>query len=358
MSDGKRILILHADLNAILPFAWYYKRLGYKTIGAYSGFYSGIFSKSIDYRIHLPLPGIYTNEKEKINFIKKIVSVCRRYRVSLILSFGEDSTEPLVKYKHKIKIMDIFPSYTSYRILLDKSLLKQYIEKENPRSFYIPRSFTASPKFPCIVKPNIGYGGMYTVICNNYAELNVFSTIIKQKNAKPVIEEYIPAEDIVGMNLLIDRKFRIKRVVMRKVVSENKIMEIIDELEKFFKKIRYFGFASPQFIIANQKLYLSEINPRLINIPFGVYGLSCEIDFPDAFHTAIIRNRRIDERFFFIDRRFKFKILRAFRMYRKNYNDNLMSFIALIEYLHFVSTIQFRRVIFTKYRKWFRFSYV
>jgi biotin carboxylase len=315
----RRILILNAEISSVLPFSWYYKNLGYTVIGGTNALLPTIFlSKSFDYSIYIPSPNSTKKDSVK-NFIKKVKKICQKYDITLLLSFYEHTSEPIIKYKRRFKIKKIFPSYKSYRILLDKILLKKYLETKSFQSFSIPRSYKRIIKFPCIIKPNIGVGGKYVRICRNHQELKRYFKIIKLAGKKPLIEEYIPFQDRLSVNLLVDRKFRIKRVVAGEVYK-HKLINAIKELEDFFKEIKYFGLANPQFIVKNEELYLTEINPRLGSVPLGIdFGAN----FPESFHKAILENEDIEEKFVFIPKKnFRYYKLRyLLRMYINKYKD-------------------------------------
>jgi predicted ATP-grasp superfamily ATP-dependent carboligase len=350
-----KILILNVEASNVLPFTWYYRKRGYIVIGGSNlTIPSTFFSKSLAYRIYIPYSNIGKIEvqergKERI-FISKIKKVREKYGISLVLSFYENTTKPLIKYKKELKIKDVYPSYKSYLTLYDKKILKKHLESENFKSFYVPKSYGKIIKFPCIVKPNIGGGGEYVRICTNFSELKKYSRMIRLARRKPIIEEYIPFQDIISMNLLIDKKFEIKRVLVREVVSRNKLINAINELEEFFKKIKYFGLASPQFLIKDGKLYLIEINPRLSYHPFGIdFG----VNFPKSFHEAIIENNEVVKKFIFLPRNYpKGNIWHLLRIYRTKYEDILPIGIESLRYLKWKIEDRIKSLVSIEYKKW------
>jgi hypothetical protein len=352
-----KILILNVEVSNVLPFTWYYRRKGYIVIGGSNlTIPSVLFSRSLAYRIYIPYPNIGKIEvqergKERI-FISKIKKVCEKYGIPLVLSFYENTTKPLIKYKKKLKIKDIFPSYKSYLTLYDKNILKKHLESENFKSFYVPKSYEKIIKFPCIIKPNIGSGGEYVRICANFSELKKYSKMIKLARKKPIIEEYIPFQDGIAMNLLIDKKFEIKRAVVREVVSRNKLINVIDELEGFFKKIKYFGLASPQFLIKGGKLYLVEINPRLTYVPFGIeFGAN----FPKNFHEAIIENNEVEKKFIFIPRNYpRGNVWYLWRIYRIKYKETFPIGLESLRYFKWKIENRIKSLVSIEHKKWLK----
>jgi hypothetical protein len=350
-----KILILNVEASNVLPFTWYYRRKGYIVIGGSNlSIPSIFFSKSLAYRIYIPYSNIGKIEvqergKERI-FISKIKKVCENYGISLVLSFYENTTKPLIKYKRELKIKDVYPPYKSYLSLYDKSILKKHLESENFKSFYVPKSYKNIIKFPCIIKPNIGCNGEYVRICTNFSELKKYSRMIRLARKKPIIEEYIPFQDRIAMNLLIDKKFKIKRAVVREVVSRNKLINVINELEEFFKKIKYFGLASPQFLIRDGKLYLIEINPRLSYLPFGIdFGAN----FPKSLHEAIVENNEVEKKFIFLPRNYSMvNVWYLWRVYRTKYEDILPIGLQSLRHLKWKIEDRIKSLVSIEYKKW------
>jgi predicted ATP-grasp superfamily ATP-dependent carboligase len=353
MKENK-VLILDVESTPVLPFLYYYKKLGYKVFAGGSGkFPIGFFSNFSQFKIRIPRLELIEKEKKIKYFIKFIKEICRKYDISLILSFSETKTKPIIEHKDELNIIDIFPSLTSYEILYDKSILKEHLENMRVRSFYLPKSFdTKYVSFPCIVKPNIGGGGTHISICNNRLELRKHIKRIELAGRKPIIEKYIPFEDRFSMNILIDRNYKIKRVVTRKVKNEKEMLKVIYELEKFFKKIKYFGFASPQFLLKDGKLYLTEINPRLSAVPFGN---DFNVDFPECFHKAIIENKNIKRKFAFLPKNLSLKNLNLHVItYKKKYRDYLPLLIGVYQYLKEKTKDYLKIVISSEHRKWIK----
>jgi predicted ATP-grasp superfamily ATP-dependent carboligase len=352
MKKNNKVFILDVENTQVLPFIYYYRKLGYKVFaGGAVKFPIGFFSKFSQFKIHTPFMELI-EKKEKIRyFIKFINEVCRKYDINLVLSFSEMVTKPIIEHKEELNIIDIFPSLTSYEILYDKSILKEHLENMRMTSFYLPKSFDAKcVSFPCIVKPNIGSGGAYISICNNHSELRKSIKRIELGGRRPIIEEYIPFEDRFSMNILIDRNYQIKRVVTRKIKSKKEMLKTIYELEKFFKRIKYFGFASPQFLLKDNKIYLTEINPRLSAIPFGT---DFNVNFPEAFHKAMVEKKNVEKKFFFLPKRFPLRNnMLHFMIYRKKYKDYLPLLIWLYKYFSGQIENNIKLLFSSEYKKW------
>jgi hypothetical protein len=352
--EENKILILDTENTQVLPFLYYYRKLGYKVFaGGSVRFPIGFFSKFAQFKIHTPHLELIEKRKKIRYFIKFIKKTCRKYDIDLVLSFSEMISKPLIEHKEELNIIDIFPPLTSYEILYDKGTHKKYLEKIGVKNFFLPKLFDyTNVSFPCVVKPNIGMGGRHISICNNYYELRKNLRRIELAGRKPIIEEYIPFEDRFAMNVLIDRNYKIKRVITRKIKSEKEMPRIIYELENFFRRIKYFGFASPQFLVKGRKLYLTEINPRLSAVPFGT---DFNVNFPKAFHEAIVEKKNIEKKFIFLSRKFPLKNpMLHFIIYRKKYRDYLPLLIWLYKSFTGVIEDDIKSIFSSEYRKWIK----
>jgi predicted ATP-grasp superfamily ATP-dependent carboligase len=350
----EKVLILEVENSSILPFLWYYHKLGYKVFAAGSKRFSiGFFSRFAKFK--LLFPSLKINEKkEKIkHFLHLLKTTCEKYGITLVLGFSETIVKHLIEHKEELNITDIFPSYSSYQILHDKSLLKEYLEKIKPHSFSIPSSYELSNViFPCIVKPNIGAGGSYTSICNNFYELEKAIRRIEATGRKPLIEEYIPFNGRMSINLLIDKKYKVKRAVIGERVSRRRIKRVLKEVENFLRKIRYQGFASPQFLLKGNELYLTEINPRLSAVPFGIdFGAN----FPRAFHEAIIEGKNIKKKFIFLSPAYPLKKMFLYSLlYRRKYKDVKPAVVGMCTHVRELIKHIFNFILSPEYRKWLK----
>jgi hypothetical protein len=128
------------------------------------------------------------------------------------------------------------------------------------------------------------------------------------------------------------------------------MFKIIHEIENFFRRIRYFGFASPQFLLKENKLYLTEINPRLSAVPFGT---DFDINFPEAFHEAIVERKNIEKKFIFMPKNFSWRNwILHFMIYRKKYRDYLPLLIWLCQYFKVMTREAIKFIFSSQYRKW------
>ena len=176
-----------------------------------------------------------------------------------------------------------------------------------------------SLNFPCIIRPTMGMGSYHIYVCNNFENVKRAISILKIYGRRPLIQKYLPSNERFSLNLLVNKNGEIVNLVSSLKVSKNKIKDIVKDLEKLFKKLGYFGFASPQFLIFNNNLYLTEINPRL---SFGWYGLSIYPYFLDTFHKIFIEGaKKPKKRYLFVEKFHSF--FNASKIYLKQTGDLL-----------------------------------
>jgi hypothetical protein len=121
--------------------------------------------------------------------------------------------------------------------------------------------------------------------------------ILNVYGREPLIQQYIPFEESFGINLLVDKRGRVVRLLSSLLIKKNRICRIVRDLEKFFKSVKYFGLASPQFLSLDGVVYLMEINPRL-SVYF--YGLDFGANFPEGFHNLFIAGSSVKKAFKFV----------------------------------------------------------
>jgi predicted ATP-grasp superfamily ATP-dependent carboligase len=259
-------------------------------------------------------------EKTEVNaFIFSLKKFMQENQIEHVILLSEKTLIPILQNIKKLNVKEIYPEYKIIERLHDKSLLFKLLKKANIKSFYLPAVYTLKNlRFPCVVRPTKGMGSYHVYICKSLKEVKKAVNVLKKYKRKPLINEYLPSNERFVPNMLVNKNGKIVRFVSSSKVSERKIKNIVRDLEKFFKSIGYFGFASPQFIIYNNNLYLTEINPRL---SFYWYGLDFGVNFPEAFHKLFIsRERNVRRIFKFV----KFhSFLRLSKLYLKETGDFL-----------------------------------
>jgi predicted ATP-grasp superfamily ATP-dependent carboligase len=174
-------------------------------------------------------------------------------------------------------------------------------------------------KFPIVIKPRCGAGGKFVTIIKNEKELKKKLNSLQRKF---ILQEFIPSKLKLTLNLFISKEGKIARILSFRKINSIKFNGIMEELERFFQKIGYFGFASPQFLIYKNQPFLLEINPRL---SYYYYGVDFGVRLYEAFHQNLIKGESV---------RKKIKILKfppplsyATKIYFKETKDILPIFL-------------------------------
>jgi predicted ATP-grasp superfamily ATP-dependent carboligase len=324
----EKILILDSESTNSLPFLRYYHSLNYKVFAGYQHYFPiSFFSRTPTIKYQYPTPGYLIDygrlqliEQTQINaFISSLKKFLQKNQIKYIISLSETTLMPLLLNIKNLNLKNIYPEYKIIEKLHDKSLLFKLLKNIHIKSFSLPSVYTLeSLKFPCVVRPTKGMGSYHVYICKNLKEVKKAVSILKMYKREPLINEYLPSNERFIPNSLINKNGKIVRFVSSSKVSEKKIKNIVSDLEKFFKLIDYFGFASPQFLICNNKLYLTEINPRL---SVWWYGLDFGVNFPEAFHKLFINKKKNVRKIFKFVKFHSF--LRSSKLYLKETRDFL-----------------------------------
>jgi len=152
------------------------------------------------------------------------------------------------------------------------------MEKEKLEQ-YVPTLFTeTTKKFPCIFKPEEGYGGKNIKVCHNEYHFKLFTKWFIDKKIPYFVEEYIIDKNeyngyyFVKNGTIVfsiyykgenEKLYSVKQggfSLYEKISFANNMDNIFDQI---FKKLKYSGFATSNFKIMGNKIKILEINPRL-----------------------------------------------------------------------------------------------
>lgn len=305
--NGNKILILDTEIPNSLAFLTYYHSLNY---GIFAGsphhFPISLFSRVPVIKYHYPPTGYLIDygelgliDQAQTNFfISSLTKFLEKNKIRHLISLSETTLIPILLNINRLNLEEIYPEYAVIEKLHDKSLLFKRLGKISIKSFFLPSVYSPQNlKFPCFVRPAKGMGSKHGFLCKNMDEFNSAVKALRKLGRDALIQEYIPTNNKFALNLLVDKKGRIVRLLSPLKISKRKIRTLLRCLEGIFKRIGYFGFASPQFLVYNDNLYLAEINPRL---SVNLYGLDFGVNFPEGFHKLFIEEKRPKKIFKFI----------------------------------------------------------
>lgn len=217
------------------------------------------------------------NSKEFPIFLDKISK-----KVDAIFLFADEEILNISKNFKKLKNIGkkiLISDYSTINICNDKKKLENEL-----------RNVIRIPKFKKnktnLIKPTVGRGSKNIIVLKDKKLIHQFT-----KNNKYLVQEFIKGTEYTVdcffekqglLHQYVARERVVKKNVsiIGKVVKENKIKKIIDQISN---KIKFKGLINFQFIKSKKNYFLIEINPRIsgsiifsIKSNFDVINLSIE----------------------------------------------------------------------------------
>ncbi|UCC32959.1 MAG: ATP-grasp domain-containing protein [Candidatus Bathyarchaeota archaeon] len=306
-SDGRQVLAIIRSLGekGISVTAGDIKRLSI-------GFFSRFCKKKL----------LYPNPDQNPEYFKKgLLKYISKNKIDVLIPVS-NSTVSLISQSLKA-----FAKYTSVPIpphdtimkAMDKSLtMKTATSVPRPATFVPTKlsevhNIAKKLNFPAVIKPKISSGSRGLRYVNSSAELIYFFNIIAQKYDIPIIQEYIPGDEIYGVSALLNKDSNPRAVFVHKrirqfpikggpstyrvSVSNKKLAELG---LRILEDIEWYGVAMTEFKMdpRDGKPKLIEINPRFwgslslaifagIDFPYLLYKLAVEGDIKPTFNYRV-----------------------------------------------------------------------
>ena len=321
-----KILLLECESPSSLQFLKFYNRKKEVEIvcGASSRLPIVLFSRFKKKTYYYPktyYPFQLSSESIK-KFTTRIEKIVTKEKIDYIIPQTEATLIPLLMYPHLKKYL-LSPPLPVVNILHDKKTFFDTLNNFSPRSFKIPRIYKEenNMKFPIILKPRKGMGTKFVRILRNKEEFSREIGKLKWRRKNFIFQEYIPSKIKLTLNFFVTKEEKIKRVLSFRRISMTRLETILKELEEFFKRIGYFGFASPQFLIYKNQLFLLEINPRL---SYYYYGIDFNAGLYEGFHENLIEGKNVDKKVKIIE--FPPPLFEASKLYLEETKDPLPVF--------------------------------
>jgi predicted ATP-grasp superfamily ATP-dependent carboligase len=203
--------------------------------------------------------------------------------------------------------LDIFSQYTSVPIppydtvmkAVDKALTVKIAEAIPCPKTYIPKKISEvsalakKVDYPIVVKPRISSGSRGLKYAANPAELRYHFETTAKKYGSPLVQEYIPGNEIYGVSALLNKNSKPRAVFVHKRIRQFPITggpstyrvsvskPSLTKLGlKLLEEMKWYGVAMVEFKvdIRDDKPKLIEINPRFV----GSLNLAIAagVDFP------------------------------------------------------------------------------
>jgi len=318
-----KIFLLECESPSSLQFLKFYNRKKEVEIvcGTSSRFPIVLFSRFKKKTYYYPktyYPFQLSSESIR-KFTTRINEIVTKEKIDYIITQSESTLIPLLMHQNLKKYLTS-PSLSVVNILHDKKIFFDTLNNFSLRSFKIPRIYEEENniKFPLILKPRKGMGAKFVKIFKNKEEFSREIGRLKWVNKNFILQEYVPSKIKLTLNLFVSRNNEIKRILSFRRISMKRLKAVLGELEEFFKKIGYFGFASPQFLIYKNQLFLLEINPRL---SYYYYGIDFNVGLYESFHENLIEDKDVNKKIKIIE--FPPSLFEASKLYLKETKDPL-----------------------------------
>ena len=230
--------------------------------------------------------------KEERNYIDKLLYICKKEKISMILSFYDYDTYILSKYLKEFEDLGVKPVISSHHIntiCFDKVETFKFLKSHG---FKTPWTMTSDevaqteiPSYPVIVKPRFGTGSNAISFANNRSEVDFF--LKYYDNEDMIVQEFIEGTEY-SFDVLNDFNGQtVTAVVKRKMkmrsgetdqgyaIKDNSLAEWGMNLGR---KLGHIGPLDVDFFIKDDEPYILELNPRF----GGGYPIThlADIDFP------------------------------------------------------------------------------
>ena len=238
-----------------------------------------IRSKIIGADISNTAPAIYFTDKYYIiprigekDYIEKIIEICKKEKVKIIVPTID--TELLILSKNKSKIENetdaivLVSDYNVISICRNKINTQEFFEKNG---FGVPKRITNidedNIRFPVFIKPIDGSSSINTFRVNNTEEMKFFNNYIKN----PIIQELVEGVEYT-VDVFCDFESNPVTIVPRQRIAvrngeilKGKIVkdkEIIYDVKKLIQILKPIGQITIQCIKNDKQINYIEINPR------------------------------------------------------------------------------------------------
>lgn len=296
-----KVLILDGMWNKSLAAVRSFGKKGFDvTTGEKTLLATAMFSRYCNKRFVYPSPALFP-----VDFLKDLEEELKRdsYDVVFPMEFSTQVllTDPVNRQKLEQYTRIPFASADLAKKCNDKAFIMRHAMKRGidiPVTYFVNDTnhiveIAQKLEYPSLIKPRVSSGSRGIVYVKNKDELTPLYGQVHKQYPFPIIQEYVPGDEVYGVGLLLNFKsevrasFVYKRLrsypvkggpsTLRESVQRDDIGEIAMSL---MKSLGWTGIAHAEFKIdpRDGKPKLLEVNPRF----WGSLQLAIEsgIDFP------------------------------------------------------------------------------
>ena len=235
-----------------------------------------------------------TPKINEIDYIDKLIEICRKENVKAITTCIDPEIEILAKNRTKFidnGILPLCPDQKTAELCFDKYKMYQYLIEKNIKTvltFDNIKSFENAYRakeidFPVFVKPRCGSGSVGIAKANSEEELYN----ITNKSKGYIIQEYMDCLDFdadVYVDTISNEAVAAfaKKKIENRVGGASKTISFKDErlfvfIKEIVKNFKFYGPIDMDFFFKDGVYYLSEINPRFGGAYLHAFGAG--VDF-------------------------------------------------------------------------------
>lgn len=292
-----RVFVTDSDARQVLAIIRSLGKKGIKvTAGDHKKLSIGFFSKYCDEKILYPSP-----LKSPALFKKSLLKYIANNKVDVLFPVSSPALYTVSSS------LDIFSQYTSvpipsYDIVMkavDKALTVKIAEAVPCPKTYMPKKISEvsalakKVDYPIVVKPRISSGSRGLKYAANPAELRYHFETTAKKYGSPLVQEYIPGNEIYGVSALLNKNSKPRAVFVHKRIRQFPITggpstyrvsvskpSLAKLGLKLLEEMKWYGVAMVEFKvdIRDGRPKLIEVNPRFV----GSLNLAIAagVDFP------------------------------------------------------------------------------
>jgi len=371
------VFVTDSDARQVLAIIRSLGKKGIKvTAGDHKKLSIGFFSKYCDEKILYPSP-----LKSPALFKKSLLRYVANNEVDVLFPVSSPALYTVSSS------LDIFSQYTSVPIppyntvmkAVDKALTVKIAEAIPCPKTYTPKklsevsALTKKIDYPIVVKPRISSGSRGLKYAANPAELRYHFETTAKKYGSPLVQEYIPGNEIYGVSALLNKDSKPRAVFVHKRIRQFPITggpstyrvsvskpSLAKLGLKLLEEMKWYGVAMVEFKIdiRDGKPKLIEVNPRFVgslslaiaagvDFPHLLYKMAINGDIQPTYNYKIgVKSRFLlfGDVFHFLASREKLKLIpEFFKFCEKNLSydiwnarDSLPAFIRLLSGLRYV----------------------
>ena len=291
------VFVTDSDSRQVLAII---RSLGEKGIAVTAGdnkrFAMGFFSKHCTEKVLYPSPV----ENPEL-FKRKLLGYVSKNKIDVFMPISNpillSVSRSLNEFSKHTSVP--VPPFTTVMKALDKSLTLKVAEGILHPVTFSPEKYSDISKiakeanYPLVIKPRISSGSRGIKYANNAAELVYYFKVTAEKYGIPLVQEYIPGDEMYGVSALLSKDARVRAFFVHKRIRQFPLsggpstyrVSVSNELIarmgiKLLEEMGWYGVAMVEFKVDRRdgKPKLIEVNPRF----WGSLSLAIEagVDFP------------------------------------------------------------------------------